>query len=85
MERIDTDGRTFEAFCTDPTLWTDGSYLDHFLVMINGERLEDHSGEIRASDRITIFGGIVQHPDGMESLSEVFRLWLVQGARSRVA
>jgi hypothetical protein len=85
MERIDTDGRTFEAFCTDPTLWTDGSYLDHFLVMINGERLEDHSGEIRASDRITIFGGIVQHPDGMESLSEVFRLWLVREPRSRVA
>lgn len=85
MERITTDGRTFEAFCTDPTLWTDGSYLDHFLIMVNGERLEDHTGEIRASDRITIFGGIVQHPRRVESLAEVFRVWSARWAPSQVA
>ena len=58
MDRISTDGRTFEAFCTDPELWLDGSYLDHFVIMVNGVRLEDHTGEIRASDLITIYGGV---------------------------
>jgi hypothetical protein len=85
MERITTDGRTFEAFCTDPTLWTDGSYLDHFLITVNNVRLEDHTGMIRANDRISIFGGIVRHPRQIESLAEVFRLWSAQRAPSQVA
>jgi hypothetical protein len=76
MNRISTDGRTFEAFCTDPELWTDGSYLDHFVIMVNGVRLEDHTGEIRASDQITIFGGVVQRPGRpADPLGDVFVAW----------
>jgi hypothetical protein len=85
MDTIQTDGRTFETFCTDPALWCDGAYLDHFLIMVNGVRLEDHTGEIRASDRITIYGGVVQRRGGVEALGPVFRRWSQQAARALVA
>lgn len=86
MDTIHTDGRTFETFCTDPVLWCDGAYLDHFVIMVNGVRLEDHTGELRGSDRITIYGGVVQRRGGgIEALGAVFHRWQRHPERTLVA